>query len=893
MKILNKLTLKNLRLNKTRTIVTVIGIILSTALICVVAGMATSGQQTLITAEIKWSGDYEAELSCDSPEKIDDIRANRNVKAAYLKQELGCAMLPGATDKNYPYIDIKAFDKAALNDCFSLDLKEGRFPENDSELVLSQSVIANSDSKFAVGDKITLDVGKRTDGRGNYTPAGFEYGLSTEEWNSEIDDEIVEELVDTRTKTYTIVGILDKCYTGDVCEEGFSACSTAITLTGNKEDSDNATENYIYVDYLPECEKNYLEITAQIMGLTEEEVTTAVYDVMTPEMAEKSGFDNVNLNLSVLRYKGYAVGDSTMTMLFWLAAIIIIIVILASVFVIRNSFAISITEKTKLYGMLASVGATSRQIRRNVLFEGFCLGAIGIPAGLILGISVIGILVTIINVLLAEVLNGVQFEFGVPVWALVAAVLLSAVTILFSTLSTAIRASKIAPVTAIRGNKDIKISKKKKAYKAPKYVKKLYGTGGVVAYKNLKRSRKKYRTTVISIVVSVMLFVAISSFMDYGTSFTNNYYGGYDYNIIVDPSNDGGGLAEWEKNADEIKKLDGINESMEIYSNFQLALVSSDNLTDEFLNSEDTETLQYLNDMGNKVISTQTVAFDDDTYREFLDELSLDYDDAKDKIIFYNAFNVMDENGKAHPEKLVKDDKINSLEYYDCESQNTKKLDVVCAFTEPTDFIKKLGISDCTLIASKEWFKNNLSMDYMYTNPALYIDAENADEFEEDIFEREYTNINVMNIDKVKRQNNAIVLIIEIFIFGFIAVISLIGVTNIFNTISTNMRLRSKEFAMLKSVGMTRKEFNRMIRLESLFYGVKSLLIGIPLGILGGVAIFFAFNEGEALIAFVVPWKAILISIVFVFVIVWLIMKYSVSKVSKQNIIETIRNDNI
>lgn len=893
MKILNKLTIKNLRLNKTRTIVTVIGIILSTALICVVAGTATSAQQTLITAETKWSGDYEAEFNCNSPKKADDIRANRNVKAAYLKQELGCALLPGATDKDHTYIDIKAFDKAALTDCFSLDLKEGRFPKNDSELVLSQSVITNSDSKFAVGDEITLDVGKRTDGRGNYTPAAFEYGLSTEEWNSEIDGEIVEELVDTRTKTYTIVGILDKCYTGDVCEEGLSACSTAITLTGNKEDSDNATENFIYVDYLPESEKNYLEITAQIMGLTEEEVTTAVYDTMTPEMTEKSGFDNVNLNLSVLRYKGYAVGDNTLTMLFWLAAIIIIIVILASVFVIRNSFAISITEKTKLYGMLASVGATSRQIRRNVLFEGFCLGAIGIPAGLILGIGVMGILVTVINILLAEMLNGVQFEFGVPVWALVTAVLLSVVTILFSTLSTAIRASKIAPVTAIRGNKDIKISKKKKAYKAPEYVKKLYGTGGVVAYKNLKRSRKKYRTTVISIVVSVMLFVAISSFIDYGASFTNSYYGGYDYNIIIGHNDDGGNLAEWEKNADEIQKLDGIKEAMEVYSNYQLSLISRDNLTDEFLNSENAEMYQYIYDDGYRAISTQTAAFDDNTYRKILDELSLDYDEAKDKMILYNAFNAVGENGKEHPEKLIKDDKINSLEYFDSESQSTGKLDVVYSFTEPVDIIKKLGVSDCTLIASEEWFKNNLNMDYLYTSSSLYIDAENADALEGDIAERAYTNINVMNIDKVKRQNNAIVLIVEIFIYGFIAVISLIGVTNIFNTISTNMRLRSKEFAMLKSVGMTKKEFNRMIRLESLFYGVKSLLIGIPLGILGGVAIFFAFNEGEALIGFAVPWKAILISIVFVFVIVWLIMKYSVSKVSKQNIIETIRNDNI
>lgn len=153
--------------------------------------------------------------------------------------------------------------------------------------------------------------------------------------------------------------------------------------------------------------------------------------------------------------------------------------------------------------------------------------------------------------------------------------------------------------------------------------------------------------------------------------------------------------------------------------------------------------------------------------------------------------------------------------------------------------------------------------------------------------------ISIFDYEEIVRQFNAVMLIVGIFVYGFIGVISLIGMTNIFNTISTNMQLRSKEFASLKSIGMTKKEFNRMIRLESLMYGIKSLLIGIPLGVLGVFAIFSAFSNGNVPINFVFPWKAILISIAVVFVAVWLIMKYSISKVNKQNIIETIRNDNI
>ncbi|MBQ1658747.1 MAG: ABC transporter permease, partial [Clostridia bacterium] len=143
---------------------------------------------------------------------------------------------------------------------------------------------------------------------------------------------------------------------------------------------------------------------------------------------------------------------------------------------------------------------------------------------------------------------------------------------------------------------------------------------------------------------------------------------------------------------------------------------------------------------------------------------------------------------------------------------------------------------------------------------------------------------------------NAILVIAEIFAYGFIIVISLIGLTNIFNTITTNMRMRRKEFAVLQSIGMTKKEFNRMIALESLLYTMKSLIIGIPIGLLGSWGIYGIYGSqlrGTAKeIPFLFPTFGVLISIVVVLAIVWIIMRFSIRKVRTQNIIETIRSEN-
>ena len=623
---------------------------------------------------------------------------------------------------------------------------------------------------------------------------------------------------------------------------------------------------------------------------------------------ENGDFYEASINKDLLRYKGFALSDEYMRMLLSLAVIIIVIIAISSIFVIRNSFAISITEKTKLYGMLASIGATSKQIRHNVLFEGFVLGIIGIPAGILLGVGVIALLVVILNALLENMLNGISFVYAVPWWVAVISAVMSAVIILFSTLSSAFRASRIAPITAIRGNNDIKINKKK-SYKSPKFIKKLFGVGGEIAYKNLKRSKKKYRTTVISIIITVAMFISISTFIEYGLKIAGDHFKDMPYNITVH-ANDKLSYDEYENVYKRIIADTDINSSIKACENYYGNIVG---LTD-----------YYTEDAKAAELSGGDLAYvfgvDNKSFKEYVTALGYNYDDVKDKALitndfkYYNSDNIlikgkefdlpMNTVVKLYPNGTPSytEDDIKEIQKTDPDfvynPDDYKSVDLVIYDTinkeVPGSIVSSImsTLNEGSVLVSEDYFKKLFAEDNDHTTGVIVIDSAEPVNTVEYINNLDIENLDVFNINEQKEQMNAIVLIIAIFAYGFIIVISLIGITNVFNTINTNMRLRSKEFAMLKSIGMTKKEFNRMIRLESLFYGLKSLLIGVPLGLLGGYAIFKATGN-TIMLDYSFPTMAVLISIVFVFFVVWLIMKISISKVNKQNIIETIRNDNI
>lgn len=884
MKLLNKLTLKNLRLNKVRTIVTIVGIMLSAALITVVSGMALSGRQTMIDAQKNWSGDYDVSLDIIDTAKIDEIRQNRNVENAYYTEIAGYAKEQLANGKDGLY-SVIAMSKNAFDGCFDFSLKEGRFPNNSDEAVVTKNFTTPDGKTVKVGDKITFDMGILTDKDGSALNLKDLYIISSNDFKEcSVKDE--------KQKTYTVTGITETPNTGELYAPMPSF--RIFTVSDEKAPAEAIRTkhvNKLYIAYTPQSEGNYLQNTADILGFKADDMSNVISDEISPEDQQTSGINAYEFNFVLLSMKGYGGSDGTNVMIFSLAVIIIIIVMLASVFVIRNSFAISITEKTSMYGMLASIGATKRQIRRNVLFEGFILGLIGIPLGILLGLGVNAILITILNSVLGDMLSGATFVFVTPTIPIICAIVLSAVTIFLSSFFIALRASRIPPLVAIRGNKDIKV-KNNKPYRTSKLTKKLFGVGGEIASKSLKRSRKKYRTTVISIVVSVAMFIAVSAFMDYGMTFTDHYYGNADYSYMVT------GIDAHQ--AETIEKMPEIENYLTV--GLQYGYVSADVPVNEC-----GKNFLYDDDDGTKSFGAEFLEFEHDTFVKICRELKLDYNKVKGGVLVYsqvtpnnsesgNSSKPMKLFGKTAPTKFIvygNDDNGNEL--------IAGKLKVSSVFDKIPESIEYVAGDGTTLggsliigeqgVISPQIGEHGCNIT-LYANTSNHTSLTNRIESMSGTGDSE-SYISIFDYEEIVRQFNAVMLIVGIFVYGFIGVISLIGLTNIFNTISTNMQLRSKEFASLKSIGMTKKEFNRMIRLESLMYGIKSLLIGIPLGVLGVFAIFSSFSIGSVPMSFVFPWKAILISIAVVFIVVWLIMKYSISKVNKQNIIETIRNDNI
>lgn len=876
MKLLNKLTLKNLRLNKVRTIVTIVGIMLSAALITVVSGMALSGRQTMIDGQTEWSGNYDVALDIIDTAKIDKIRQNRNVENAFYKERLGYARTKNADGETCNY-SVLAMSENTYGNCFKIDLIKGKFPTNSGEAVVTKSFKTQDGKDVKVGDKITLDVGVLTDKDGNVLDEEGIHNLLQKDFNK-------CNIIDTVKRTYTVTGIIERPKTSELYDpSNLSMIYTASDEKAPVEAIRTKHMNKLYIAYTPQSEGDYLQNTADILGFKADDMSHVISDEISPEDQQTSGINAYEFNSILLSMKGYGSNDAINTVIFSLAVIIIIIVMLASVFVIRNSFAISITEKTSMYGMLASVGATKRQIRRNVLFEGFILGLIGIPLGILLGLGVNAILISILNSVLGDMLSGTSFVFVTPTIPIICAIVLSAVTIFCSSFFIALRASRIPPLIAIRGNKDIKV-KNNKPYRTSKLTKKLFGVGGEIASKSLKRSRKKYRTTVISIVVSVAMFIAVSAFMDYGMTYTEHYYGKTDYSYMVSGID--------TKQAQTIEKMPEIENYLTV--GLQYGHVSADVPVNEC-----GENFLYDNADGTKSFSVEFLEFEHDTFVQICRELKLDYNKVKGGVLVYsqvtpdnseggNSSKPMKLFGKTAPTKFIvygNELIAGKLKVSSVFDEIPKSADSVIG--EGTILGQGLIIGEQGVISPQ--LGEHKCYITLYANTSNHTSLTNRIESMEGVDDSIY----IYDYEETVRQFNAVMLIVGIFVYGFIGVISLIGLTNIFNTISTNMQLRSKEFASLKSIGMTKKEFNRMIRLESLMYGIKSLLIGIPLGVLGVFAIFSAFSKGSVPMSFVFPWKAILISIAVVFVAVWLIMKYSISKVNKQNIIETIRNDNI
>ncbi len=848
MKILNKFTVKNLKLNKKRTIVTIIGIMLSTALICGVAGLVSSFQKTLVEATIATDGNFHAKFNNVSKDKFSYATENQKVKQYFFTSELGWAVLDGGQNSDKPYVQVMEYDKTALEN-FGINLIDGRLPENSNEILISEHIRTNAQVNWKVGDKITINVGERISEDGSKLNEYNPYGM-IEKYDAELEEyeyaKSEEKIVNAESRTYTIVGITKRLNYENYSSPGYKA----ITYKENLRETEDISVLYKHA-------KDYKEINK--------------------EMSKNLETEDIGLNMDLIRFQG-GLGDSTMAAVISVAGVVIVIIIIASVFVIRNSFSISVSERNRQYGMLASIGATSKQIKRNVVFEGMVVGLIAIPLGILLGIVAIIILLEVVNYILGDLLMGMEFVYTINIPGIIISVVISLITIYLSTLIPAKRAAKISPIESIRGNKDTKIKSKK--VRTSKFTKKIFGIGGVIASKNLKRSKKKYRTTVISIVVSIFIFISLSSFLSYGMDMTGYYYTEYSYNLYVNHGNSDSISAKEQENIyNEIIKLDGIDK----YSYTWETSVLSD-------------IYKYSNGRFIETDGCRILIYNNEYFKEYMKELGLKEEDYKTAVILIDDelnYNADGSKNLAKLYSLKKGDTVN-LKIGD----NITSIKISENPTKRPMGLESVYAYGGEILVSQEFARENFDRNFkdLFDIGNLLIHSENADKMEEGIDrlknEKGYLNIEVNNLDTFVKQQKKIVVVAAIFLYGFITVITLIGVTNIFNTITTNMILRSKEFATLKSIGMTTKEFNKMIRLESIMYGTKALIIGIPLGILGSYLIYYGFAK-EMDLGYNIPLTPILISAVFVFIIIGITMKYSLNKINKQNIIETIRKDNI
>ena len=848
MSILNDLTIKNLKLNKKRTIVTIVGIILSTALMVGIGLLFSSFQDYMIRETISYNGKYEAEYGDVSLDKLNSI--DKKDFSYFYQKPIGFSKFDSANEYK-PYIYISSVDKEYFNE---LHLISGRFAENDSELVISNHINTNGGASYKIGDIITLKYGERVIEGVNT--------LANNEYYEEETLNIVGE------KTYTIVGIVERSNFEDYSASGYS------TFTLDMNDKDGTVNVFVMFN-------NKKKIIKQ-----------------SEDLAKKLGYNNaISYNSTLLALYGESTYGNIMKSMITIIVIMLSLVSIGCIVVIYNSFAISVMERKKEFGLLSSIGATKKQLSYTVFFEALIEGIIGIILGICGAYIGIGTVILIINNLIGDILV-LKLNLVTNIVFIIIPVIFMILVIFISALVPSRRAAKVSPIEAIRQNDDIKINKKK--IKTGRLVNKLFGIEGEIALKNIKRNKKKYRVTIVSLFISIVLFISFSSYMNYTIDTASSVMGEVPYDYQISYFGDDNDIDALDKISVIIKSND-VKEYVS-YSASNLSIICNYTYSDEYLDfyksAYGDDGIKALTNLKYQYISIYIL--DDISYNKYKELIGLD----KDSVILLNKFKgVSYGNNKRvnYDIPVINNGDINikicnfddNDEDVDTTKYCNKKIDNIFITNKSFDLIEEFSyMSDFKLIVNKKLYDNISDSGTHYTQYNIISDnTDNIDKLTKEL--DKYDNVNYTNVKESMKQANNMILVVKILMYGFIGLITLIGVTSVFNTISTSMALRKREFAVLRSIGLTRKGFNKILFFESLFFGLKSLIYAIPVSLGVTIIIHYALADMMSINSIVIPWKAIIISIVSVFVIVLLTMMYSTSKIKKHNIIEQIREENI
>ena len=879
MNIISRLTQKHLWSNKRRTWVTIIGVMLCTAMICAVYTLVSSFRHFLIECEIYDNGSYHASFSALPYSQVSKLEANAEINATGLVRNRGAAQNLNIQNPDKPYLQVNECDAAALS-ILPVHLVEGRLPQTPNEILLPQHLQESGGVSLSVGQTITLDLGERS-----LNGAALSLNKQYQEG---------ETLVHTQKKTYTVVGIMERMGS----ESYSSACYTALSFLQPATLSPGASVTaYMQLAHPSKTHETIPSIAEQI-GITDE---------------------NINYNRFLLAYYGSFDDYNLSNMFSGLGIILIALIMVGSVSVIYNAFAISAMERKKQFGLLASIGATQKQIRKSVWQEGLTVGLIGIPLGIIAGILGIAVTLSVVQSLIKDMLTRTSATLSLYVSPplILLSVLIAGVTIALSVFIPARRAAKTPPVEAIRATQEIKANGK---VRTNRLTQRIFGFEANLAKKQMQRNRKRYRTTIFSLFMSLVMFLSFSSFVHYmKTGLDMQFQGGdYDYSING-PTNQDNQTPHLDEVYNQLKSNPYVSQCAE-RSSLSLSMKLDDSLfSSSFLSELRTQgvgLIEKTEELDFEQLPLSVYALSDEEYDTLLSQHHLSSPD-RSGLILVDQFQYKSEDGVKHllsgVNKSALPKEITLVGFEEIENTREEEFDVVPYETKPVFVSAQLigTVSElpyavfppstslvflCSKTQYQTLHKAFPSDESMGRTLFVSVANEQYEAFDawrqQNPLLNDHSSLYVYSVHEVIEANRRVLIVLSIFCYGFITLMTLISITSVLNTISTNMQLRKKEFAMLQSVGMTQKSMRRMIRFESLFYGMKALLFALPVSL--GISYYmYRMFAKQYQFAFTLPWTQYLGAILGVFLIVFATMQYATRKMRKQNIVETIRQDSI
>lgn len=857
MDIMMKLTLRHLKSNIKRTIVTILGVVASTALMTAMLVGIYSTFMFVGDVSILVDGNYHALFKDLTKEEIEKLRANDQIKCAGIRDydnEKSGFYIDGDEEIRFRTGNICAGDADFCRQIVTCKY-DGTLPANAGEIAVEEEFLKNNHLNLGIGDSLTFHQGYRyTYEQGKPVYLGGAY-RSNEEFN----------------------------------ESSLETCVITAILHKNEPTASYKIIRGMDADYVPEENLIYASLKhPNIFAVSKlqkiaEECGVSVYEYNSEYL----------MSVFVLGIPG-----SPVNAIYHLLALAVIIIMIVSVIMISNAFGMSLTERMKYLGMLASVGATKKQKRQSVYYEGLLLGVFGIPVGFFIGMlgCIITIRITGAMVINTEMIRGVESGFShIPVRChpliVFIVVIMVAVTIFLSSLIPAVRASKITPIDALRSAKDIKLRAWK--LKTLPFARLLFGYEGELAVKNIKRNGLKGVVITVSMAASIIMFLCIIYFVDLFNQ-SNSYEIEIPFQVYASAS-----LNERDKLKEDLLKIDGVDKIF-------VAEMFSFNYYGKDENGEPRKTpnMEIRNpkfladgykDLFSKDYTIWIIPVEDKRFNEILAENGIDeapYYTGELKGVLLDNY-----NHEKTKKRVFNDSVLGQKIYYD-KPENNPPAVTVADFVRWNNKTEEFKLSPRGSISvyvpvsrmDEEYVKNIDEEELSCTLGIQTKDHKGIYRKVNDLLTYgDYHNTSCSDIEGNLMIMKALMSMIKTVLYGFTILISLVLIANIVNTISTGVQMRRKEFAMFKSVGMTNGGFKKMLFLETFLIGFRAVLVGVPLSVLLSFLMLKALSF--ATVPFEInPWSYVF-AILGVFGIVGISMLLSTSKARHDSVVDVLKED--